>query len=107
MAAGAGCDAVLQIELRRYQDRDGGDYSVKSPASVAFDLRLVHAASGKVLWFVAVDETQESLLDNVFSLNKAVRRGFQWLTVDELADQAMTDALARCSYLQPGGTAVP
>ena len=103
LATAVGCDAVLETEIRRYQQRDGGAYSINSPASVAFDLRLIQAATGKAIWFASVDETQDSVLNNLFSWNKAQSRGFKWVTVEELVRQGVRDALVDCPYLQESG----
>ncbi|MBC8208321.1 MAG: hypothetical protein H8E79_04030 [Desulfobulbaceae bacterium] len=100
LAESVGCDAVLQTEIRRYEQRDGSDYSVNTPASSAFEMRLVQAATGKTLWHSSVDETQDSVLGNLFSLNKALMRGFKWVTVEELTAQAVRKTLRGSPYLQ-------
>ncbi|MGA8181142.1 MAG: hypothetical protein WB792_13860, partial [Desulfobacterales bacterium] len=58
-------DAVLAGFLYRYQDRVGSEYSVESPASVAFDIHLIRVKDGRVLWGGHFDETQRPLSDNL------------------------------------------
>ncbi len=101
-ALGARLDsnAVLDITVTRYHERDGSDLSVNSPASAAFEMVLTHVDSGMVLWAASFDETQEALTSNLLSLGKAKSRGFKWITVEELVRQGVKERLADCPYLQ-------
>jgi len=101
-ALGAKLDsnAVLDITVTRFHERDGSDLSVNSPASAAFQMVLTHVDSGMVLWAASFDETQEALSSNLFSLGKARNRGFKWITVEELVSQGVKERLADCPYLQ-------
>ncbi|MBU0664519.1 MAG: hypothetical protein KJ990_08255 [Proteobacteria bacterium] len=101
-ALGAKLDsnAVLDVTVTRFHERDGSDLSVNSPASAAFQMVLTHVDSGTVLWAASFDETQEALSSNLFSLGKARNRGFKWITVDELVRQGLKERLADCPYLQ-------
>lgn len=101
-ALGAKLDsnAVLDVTVTRFHDRDGSDLSVNSPASAAFELVLTHVESGMVLWAASFDETQEALSSNLLSLGKVQSRGFKWITVEELVRQGMKERLADCPYLQ-------
>lgn len=101
-ALGAKLDsnAVLDITVTRFHERDGSDLSVNSPASAAFQMVLTQVDSGMVLWAASFDETQEALSSNLFSLGKARNRGFKWITVEELVGQGVKERLADCPYLQ-------
>lgn len=101
-ALGAKLDAnaVLDITVTRFHERDGSDLSVNSPASAAFEMVLTHVESGMVLWAASFDETQEALSSNLLSIGKVRSRGFKWITVEELVRQGVKERLADCPYLQ-------
>lgn len=94
------CDAVMAITIHRYRQRQGGDLAADSPASASFDIRLVDAKSKAILWSADFDETQESLLSNILTFNKAQSRGFKWVTVETLISQGLQDRLADCPFLK-------
>lgn len=94
------CDGVLLTTVRRYEQRQGTDYAVEEPASADFQMALMHSRTGAVLWTADFRETQESLLDNILTYNKAQSRGFKWVTVEHLVEQGVKDRLAACPYLQ-------
>lgn len=94
------CDAVLITTVRKFRQREGGDYSVESPASADVRMVLRHAANYNVLWAADYRETQESFLKNIFSYSKMQKRGFKWITVEDLLEQGIKDRLAECPYLQ-------
>jgi len=100
LAAKQDSDAVLEVTVTRFRERDGGELSVNSPASAAFEMVLTHVKSGMVLWAASFDETQQALSSNLFTLNQAKSRGFKWITVEELVRQGMKERLAECPYLQ-------
>lgn len=95
-----GCDAVMITTVRRFKQREGGEYAADAPASASFDLRIVDAKSKNVLWATDFDETQQSLFSNIFSFGKAQSRGFKWITVEELVSQGVKERLADCPYLK-------
>ena len=100
LAAKQDSDAVLDVTVTRFRERDGSDISVNSPASAAFEMVLTHVDTGMVLWAASFDETQEALSSNLFALGQAKSRGFKWITVEELVRQGMKERLAECPYLQ-------
>jgi len=93
-------NAILEVTLTRFHERDGSELAVNRPASAAFALVLTHVESGKVLWDASFDETQEALSSNLLALGKAKNRGFKWITVEELVRQGLKERLAECPYLQ-------
>lgn len=94
-----GCDGVLVTTLRRYKERQGGEYSVDAPASVSFKMTLISTDDQHVLWVADFDETQKSLMENILSFGKAQSRGFKWITVEELMTQGMKERLAEFPYM--------
>jgi TolB-like protein len=86
-------DAVLAGFLYRFQERAGTEYSVDSPASVAFDIHLIRVADGRVLWSGHFDETQRPLSDNLFRLGAFLQRKARWVTAKEMAISALEDML--------------
>lgn len=89
-----GADAVMGGYIYRFRDRVGSDYSVDSPASVAFGLHLLRVADGRVLWSSHFDETQHSLNENLFHFDTFLKREGKWITGREMAVSALEDMLA-------------
>jgi hypothetical protein len=78
-------DAVLAGYLYRWREREGTDYAVNRPASVAFDLHLISTVDGTILWNAKFDKTQRSLSENVFDLATFFKSKGRWLTAEKLA----------------------
>jgi hypothetical protein len=78
-------DAVLAGHIYRWREREGTDYAVNRPASVAFNLHLVRPTDGAILWKGKFDKTQRSLFENLFDLATFFRGGGRWMTAKELA----------------------
>ena len=55
-------DAVLITSVKRYQTREGSNYSVIRPASVYFSLQLLAVTSGQIIWSADFDQTQKPCL---------------------------------------------
>jgi hypothetical protein len=87
-------DAVLTGYIYRWREREGTDYAVNRPASVAFDLHLISPAEGTTLWKAKFDETQRSLLENVFDVSTFFESKGKWLTVEKLAMLGLQKMLA-------------
>ena len=88
-----GADAVLAGHLFRYTDRIGTNLGVERPASVAFDIDLVHVATGRLIWTARFQETQQSLLENVFAFRSFFRRGGRWLTAAQLSQAGLEQVM--------------
>jgi hypothetical protein len=86
-------DAVLVGYLYRFKKRDGTEYAVNSPASVAFDLHLIRVKDGRVLWSGHFDETQRPLSDNLFHLGAFLQRKAKWVTAKEMAVSGLENML--------------
>lgn len=80
-------DAVMIGIISEYTDREGSKYGVESPASVAFSVELLDTRDGRVLWETYFSETQRPLFQNLFEINKFLKRGGKWITADELAKE--------------------
>ncbi|MBI5592829.1 MAG: hypothetical protein HY881_20365 [Deltaproteobacteria bacterium] len=91
----AGADAVLIGHIFRFVERKGNRASVESPASVSFDLHLIHVNSGKMVWTGHFDQTQRPLSDNLLELGSFIKRGASWVTAEELAQGGLEDIVRR------------
>lgn len=92
-------DAVMVGYLYRFQDRIGNQYSVDSPASVAFDVHLIRVSDGRLVWSGHFDETQRSLSENLFQLGTFLQRKARWITAQEMAMSGLEDIIRT---LRPG-----
>ncbi|HEN20633.1 MAG TPA: hypothetical protein ENN86_01330 [Desulfobacteraceae bacterium] len=80
-----GSDALLAGFIYRWEEREGSDYAVNRPASVAFDLYLIRPTDGAILWRGKFDKTQRSLTENLMDLKTFVQGKGQWMTAEKLA----------------------
>lgn len=95
-----GGEAVLLLTVNRYRDRQGNEYSVAQPASVAFDYKLLEAGSGRTLCAGVFDETQHSLSENILDFARFSKRGFKWISGEALAREGLEQRLSNCPYLK-------
>ena len=93
------CNAMLEISLERYIDRVGGEYTAKTPASVAFQYNLYEMNHGRVLCHGRYSEVQKSLMENLYNWKLANSRGFKWITADQLMHEGLKEKFSQCSYL--------
>ena len=93
-------DAVLLCTLQRFTEREGTEYSIVNPASVAFDYKLVHAETGQTICSGTFSETQQPLLADMFQFFKKAKRGVKWLSAEELARDGFQQKIADCPYLK-------
>ncbi len=94
-------DAVLYSKLFRFEDRIGGEYSVKKPASVAFTLQIIRVSDGATLWRNTFDETQQALMENLMKAGLYRKTGLRWLTATQLADYGLNQAADELKNLLP------
>lgn len=92
------CNALMETNLSRYADRVGGEFGVKDPAAVTFDYRLYEVGTGQVLCRGRFDEKQQSVMENLLSLDKASKRGFTWVTAEQLMREGLKSKLEQCPY---------
>lgn len=86
-----GVDGVVIGKVYRYIDRDGSNYSVKSSASVAYDVFLIRVEDGRLSWSGQFDESQKSLTENLFDIKTFFRRKGRWVTAEQMATQGLED----------------
>lgn len=92
-----GKDALFSMRLSRFAERQGNKYSVKAPASLAFEFKVVRAKTGEVLCSGSFDQSQPTLFENLFSFS---RKSLRWMTVREFAETALKQKLDNCPVLQ-------
>ena len=86
-------DAVLYGKLFRYEERIGGDYAIKRPASVAFSLHLIRTADRTILWSTTFDETQQPLTQDIMKARLYRKSGIRWLTAQDLAEYGIIQSV--------------
>ena len=94
------CNGILEVTLYQYRQRVGGKYTAEVPASVSFSYQLVEVNSGQVLCRGRFDETQESVMENLFNFSSARKRGFTWVTAEEMLREGLQSKLSECPYLR-------
>jgi hypothetical protein len=80
-----GADGILIGFIYVFRDRVGKSYSVESPASVSFDLYLLRADTGRLVWKAGYTRTQQPVTSNVLDLHDYAG-GLRWLTATQLAE---------------------
>ncbi len=88
-----GVQGVLYAKLFRFDDRVGGRYAIRKPASVAFTIHLIRTSDGAILWRSTFDETQQSLSENLLNVGMYKETGMRWLTAAELASYGINRAI--------------
>lgn len=88
-------DGVLIGYLYRWREREGTDFSVYRPASVAFDLYIIRPEDGAILWKGRFDKTQQSLSENILDMGTFFRGRGRWMTVEKLAEIGLEDMLSK------------
>ena len=82
-------DAVLAGKVYRFVERDGTGYSINSAASVGFEVVLIRVSTGQIVWTGHVDETQQSLFEDLFQFKTFLNRGARWITAEEMAVEGL------------------
>jgi len=85
-------DFLLVPQLTTWVERDGSSAGVKRPASVAIDFYLIDVNQERMIRS-RYEETQEALLDNLFSAGKFADRGGKWVTATRLASDGIEEKL--------------
>ena len=86
-----GQTAYLNVLIYRFQERQGGNFSVVRPASVGFHVHLFEG--GRLKDAFVFDETQQPLSDNIFRFFTFLKRGAKWITAGELAREGVHKAV--------------
>jgi hypothetical protein len=82
-------EAILTGKVYRFLEREGTGYSVRSPASVAFDVLLIRVSDGETVWSGHYDETQQALFENIYQWDKFIRRKGKWITAEQMAIEGL------------------
>ena len=88
-------DAVLICNISKYVERVGKKYAIESPASVAFDCKLIEVETGRAVCFFNFEETQQAVTDNLLAASLRLK----WLTADELLNDGLQKKLSACPYV--------
>jgi hypothetical protein len=80
-----GADAVAIGSVHRFRNRSGEAMGSTHPASVGFEVRIVSAPAGNLLWVGAFDQTQVALGENLLKAPQYPGGGTRWLTAEEFA----------------------
>jgi hypothetical protein len=88
-----GAEAVLTGVITRYEEREGGPWAIKKPASIGFEVNLISTADGTILWNGRYAETQKSLVEDLSMTFTFFKRKGKWLTAEELARYGVEDVL--------------
>ena len=84
-AADYGATAVVIGKVSRWRERQGGAAGATGPASVAFEVALHQAPTGRRLWTGRFDETQQSITKNILRARQYPGGGTRWMTAGEFA----------------------
>jgi hypothetical protein len=80
-----GATAVAIGMVTRWREREGSAAGAKQPASIAFEVSLHEAPSGRRLWTGRFDETQKSITESIFRARQYPGAGTRWLSAEEFA----------------------
>ncbi len=86
-----GADILAVGYIYRYTERVGYDYSVKQPASVAYEIYMINPSDKSIIWRGIFDKTQKSLMEDLFQVSSFFRGGGKWLTAEQLSKQGMDE----------------
>ena len=81
----------INVLIYRYEERQGGDYAVDKPARVGFHMHLV--SKGVVKQVFVYEEDQQSLMENLFTIGKFMKRGGKWVTAERLSGDGINKGL--------------
>ncbi|MCX7991258.1 MAG: hypothetical protein N2999_04370, partial [Proteobacteria bacterium] len=88
-------EAVLKGHVLKYVDKIGGKYGISRPASVSLLINLYDTKDGSLIWHGSYKETQISLSENLLNIDLFLKRGFKWLTADELAKFGISEIISK------------
>ncbi len=80
-----GADGVIFGRVSRFRERVGTEYGATEPAAVSFELSLIAASDGALIWHGQFDQTQESLSANLLNWWMFWSAGPHWFSARELA----------------------
>jgi hypothetical protein len=95
-----GATAVVIGMVTRWREREGSAAGAKVPASIAFEISLHEAPSGRRLWTGRFDETQKSMTESIFRARQYPGGGMRWLSAEEFARWG-AEEVAKSMTLRP------
>lgn len=84
-------DAVVVGQIRVFRERDGQKWGA-IPAAVGFDVQVLHAKNGTVVWMGDYFEEQKSFTEDFKGM---FERGGKYLTAEELARSGVKKVMDR------------
>jgi len=96
-------ELVLAGHLYRWQEREGTEYSVREPASVAFELCLINSDTGEIIWKGNYDKKQQSLAENLLYFRLFFSGKGKWMTAAQLAEFGLSEII---NTQNPGGNSL-
>lgn len=84
-------DAVIVGQVRVYRERDGQKYGA-IPAAVGFDVQIINAQNGVVIWMGDYFEEQKSFTEDFKGM---LERGGKWVTAETLARSGVKRVMER------------
>lgn len=83
-------DFLLVPYVSRWQEREGGEWGVISPASLTMDLYLINTATDEVRRY-HFEERQQGLAENLLKGGRFFKRKGRWLTPLEISAEALEE----------------
>lgn len=102
LAANVQASHVMAGSVWRYRELKGTAYGADRPASVAFSVYVLDAATGAVVWSGVFDKTQQSLSENLLDAPAFLQHGAKWLTAEELTGWGVEDMVQKLKALKSG-----
>lgn len=83
-------DFLLVPYVSRWQEREGGEWGVISPAGLTLDLYLINTATAEVRRY-HFEERQQGLAENLLKGGRFFKRKGRWLTPLEISAEALEE----------------
>ena len=90
-------DVVLVGQVRVYRERAGQTFAA-IPAAVGFDVQVINANDGTVVWVGDYFEEQKPFTEDFQGM---IERGGKWVTAEELARSGVKRVMQRLSIGKP------
>ena len=88
-----GVDLLLVPQVYEWRARKGGSAGVVEPARVVLSFFLIDVRNETLVSRYHFEETQQALSDNLLEVGKFFKRSGRWITAEELAQEAMENAI--------------
>ncbi|MGE4440307.1 MAG: hypothetical protein AB7D27_02335 [Desulfomicrobium sp.] len=83
-------DFLLVPYVSRWQEREGGEWGVISPAGLTMDIYLINTATAEVRRY-HFEERQQGLAENLLKGGRFFKRKGRWLTPLEISAEALEE----------------